>query len=85
MISLVREILARAKSSLSAARAASALPPGGEPDFVTRMAMRKAKRELPGEVEKARDAVGVASEAVVVAGAVLDVSSPHVHGAENRD
>ena len=73
VISLVREIIARAKASLVAARVESVQTPGEEPDFFTRMVVRKAKRDLPGEVDKARDAVGVASEAVVVAGAVLDV------------
>ena len=77
VISLVRQIIARAKESLAIARTQSTAVPGGESDPLVRMAMWKAKRELPDQVEKARDAVGMASEAVVVAGAVLDVFDEH--------
>lgn len=72
VIELVREVIARARTSLSTARADSQ-PPGPVTDPMVRVAMWKAKRELPGEVAKARDAVGVASEAVIVAESVLDV------------
>lgn len=72
VVELVREVIARARLSLSTARA-DAQPPGEITDPMVRIAMWKAKRELPGQVEKARDAVGVASEAVIVAESVLDV------------
>jgi len=72
VVALVREVLARAKTSLAAARTETQ-PPGEVTDPAVRFAMWKAKRELPGEVEKARDAVGVASEAVIVAESVLEV------------
>src|SRR5258708_891305 len=68
VIALIREVIARASASLAMARSESELvPPGTDPDPLVRMAMWKAKRELPGEVEKARDAVGIATEAVIVA------------------
>lgn len=73
VVTLVRQIISRAKESLAAARAESLLPPGDEQDPFVRLAVWKAKRELPGQVDKARDAVSMASDAVVVAGAVLDV------------
>jgi len=76
VIVLVREVIARAKASLSVARAAT-LPAGDVKDPLVQLAVWKAKRELPGEVEKARDAVGVASEAVIVAESVLDVFVEH--------
>jgi hypothetical protein len=74
VIALVREIIARANLSLAMARAESAdMAPGGNSDPLVRVALWKAKHDLPNEVERARDAVGVASEAVVVAGAALEV------------
>src|SRR5437660_227716 len=76
VIALIREVIARARASLAAARAASTTPEAVE-DPLARLAMWKARRELPGEIEKARDVVGVASEAVVVAGAALDVFGEH--------
>jgi hypothetical protein len=72
-IDLIREIIARARERLAAARAQSVEPDPKANDPLVRFALRKAQRDLPGEVERARDAVGVASEAVLVAGAVLDV------------
>lgn len=74
VIALIREIIARAELGLAAARVEQGTaPPTEQPDPFVRMAMWKAKRSLPEEVEKARDAVGVASEVVIVAGAALDV------------
>lgn len=76
VIVLIREVIARARTSLTAARAETQ-PKGEFADPMVRLAMWKAKRELPGEVEKARDAVGVASEAVIVAESILDVFVEH--------
>jgi hypothetical protein len=77
-IGLIREMIARANASLATARADSAVQPAtGQSDPLVSVAVWKAKRELPGEVERARDAVGIASEAVVVAGAALDVFGEH--------
>jgi hypothetical protein len=76
VIVLIREVLSRAKASLTAARAET-LPKADVSDPMVRLAMWKAKRELPGEVEKARDAVGVASEAVIVAESFFDVFVEH--------
>ncbi|MDB5313538.1 MAG: hypothetical protein JWO38_7740 [Gemmataceae bacterium] len=73
VIALIRDVIARAQAGLAAARAdPDTAPPGATPDPLVRAVVWKAKRDLPGDVEKARDAVGVASEAVVVAGAALD-------------
>jgi hypothetical protein len=73
VIALVRDVIARAQAELAAARAdPDNAAPGATPDPLVRTAVWKAKRSLPDEVEKARDAVGVASEAVIVAGAALD-------------
>lgn len=74
VIALVREIIARARGGLSVARAdpANAVT-GVQLDPVTQMVVWKAKRDLPGDVERARDAVGAASEALIVANAALDV------------
>jgi hypothetical protein len=73
VIALIREVIARARLGLTAARTESAAVPPAEPDLFVRMAMRQARRELPAQVDRARDAVGVASDALVVAGAALDV------------
>ena len=77
VIALVREVIARARQSLSLARADTQPTPGPPKDPFVNLAMWKAKRELPGEVEKARDAVNVASEAVIVAESLLDVFIEH--------
>jgi|GEM_PF-3646264 len=76
VIVLVREAIARAQASLTAARS-DVRPPGEVQDPTVRFAMWKAQRSLPAEVEKARDAVGVASEAVIVAETILDVFVEH--------
>lgn len=74
VIRLIREIIARAQAGLAAARTDPAkLTAGKEPDPLVRFALAKAKRDLPHEVERARDAVSIASEALVVAGAAVDV------------
>src|SRR5213594_1283045 len=49
VIALIREVIARARASLAAARAASTMPEAVE-DPLARLAMWKARRELPGEV-----------------------------------
>src|SRR5262249_49620459 len=78
VIALVRQVIARANDSLVTTRAESAkTTPGGNEDPLVRMAMWKARRSLPNEVERARDAVGIASEVVVVANAALDVFGEH--------
>lgn len=80
VIVLIREVIARANASLNAARSETMqLTPEAEQDPLVRMAMWKAKRDLPGEVEKARDAVGIASETVIVAGAALEVFGEQHH------
>jgi hypothetical protein len=67
-------VIARAEAGLAAARAeAASQPPAKNEDPLVRIAMAKARRELPAQVERARDAVGIASEALVVAGAAIDV------------
>jgi hypothetical protein len=77
VIKLVREVVARAKASLSTARTESQ-PAASQPvDPMVKFAMWKAKKELPGEVEKARDAVHIASEAVIIAESFLDVFVEH--------
>jgi predicted membrane-bound mannosyltransferase len=74
IIALIREVIARAEAGLAAARAeAVSQPPTKTEDPLVRIAMAKAKRDRPQEVERARDAVGIASEAIVVAGAAIDV------------
>lgn len=72
-IALIREIIARARQKLVLARVehAAVVPEPANP--LVRFALSQAKRDLPGEVDRAQDAVGIASEAVVVAGAALDV------------
>ena len=74
VITMIREVIARAQAGLVAARTdTSNMTAGKEPDPIVRFAMAKAKRDLPHEVERARDAVSIASEALVVAGAAVDV------------
>jgi hypothetical protein len=74
VITLIREVIARAEAGLEASRTSpSDMTVGKDPDPLVRFAMAKAKRDLPQEVERARDAVGIASEALVVAGAAVDV------------
>ncbi|HJZ59539.1 MAG TPA: hypothetical protein VKE74_31635 [Gemmataceae bacterium] len=71
-IGLVKEVIARADSDLVAARIASAEPAPEVSPFV-RLTIRQANRQLPADMERARDAVGLASDAMVVANAALDV------------
>ena len=73
MVALVREIIARAQAGLAAARSEPATPNGTKQDPRVQFALRKAKRDLPADVERARDAVGTASEAVIIADAALGV------------
>lgn len=73
VIALVREIIARAQAGLAAARAEPMEPAGAKQDPLVQFALRKAKRDLPADVERARDAVGTASEAVIIADAALGV------------
>jgi hypothetical protein len=75
VIALVREIIARARGGLAVARSgpADAAGAGAPLDPVMQMVVWKAKRDLPGDVARARDAVGTASEALIVAEAALNV------------
>jgi hypothetical protein len=76
VVRLVREVIARAQVSLTTSRAGFE-PAGDINDPMVRLAMWKATRELPDQVEKARDAVHIASEALIVAESVLDVFVEH--------
>jgi hypothetical protein len=71
VIGLVREAATAAEADLAAARAEAAAAP---PDRANPLA-RMAARQLSVDLDRTRDAVATASEAVVVADAVLDVFS----------
>lgn len=73
VIALVREIIARAQAGLAAARTQPVEPAGVKQDPLVQFALRKAKRDLPADVERAREAIGTASEAVIIADAALGV------------
>lgn len=69
VIELVRAVVGEAEADLAAARAEAAAAPPTRPNPLARMAVR----QLPVDLDRARDAVAVASEAVVVADAALDI------------
>src|SRR5205823_8411544 len=71
-VGLVRQVIARSRTDLLVARAAPA-DPAPPADPFTQVAVKQATKNIPGGLDRARDAVGTASEAVVVAGATLDV------------
>jgi hypothetical protein len=75
VLKLVREVVDRAEKDLERARAeAAAEPPSKEAASpIVRLTLKQASRELPGSVERARDAVAAASDAVVVADSALAV------------
>ena len=75
-------VRSEADRQLAAARTEAALHPQKENvNPLVRMVVRDQARNLPGKVEQARDAVGTASDAVVVASAALDVFAQlHVDG-----
>jgi hypothetical protein len=75
VLGLVREVVDRSQADLAQARAeAVAEPPSKDATSpIVRFTLRKASRELPGSVDRARDAVGAASDAVVIADSALAV------------
>lgn len=70
-INLVNEVIDQAERDLAEARRAPAEDPTVSP--WQRLAVNRAAGELPGGVDRAREAVGMASEAVVVADSFLSV------------
>jgi hypothetical protein len=75
-LAIVRDVLDRAGQDLAAARTEAALhPQKADVNPLVRMVVHEQARNLPGKVEHARDAVGTASDAVVVASAALSVFS----------
>jgi hydrogenase maturation protease len=71
-IGVVREIIEKAESDLAKTRSIGQLP--FQPvDPLFRITAQKASQDLAGSVERAHSAVVLASEAVVVADAALDV------------
>ena len=77
-VQIAREVIARAEVGLEQARAEASLPPPPKPaNPLVSIGLRQASRELPGRIELARDALGAASDAVVVAEAALNVLTEH--------
>jgi hydrogenase maturation protease len=75
VLGLVRHVVDRAEQDLARARAeAAAEPPSKAASSpIVRLTLRQASRELPGTVERTRDAVAAASDVVVVADSALAV------------
>lgn len=69
VIGLIRETTAQAQADLAAARAEEPAGPAARANPLARLAAR----QLSGNLDRARDAVGIASDAVVVADAALGV------------
>lgn len=73
-LAVVHDVIDRAGKDLAAARVEAAMHPRKDDvNPLVRMVVSQKARSLPGKVEQARDAVGTASDAVVVATAALDV------------
>lgn len=70
-IRLVDDVIDRAEQDLAEARAAP--PPEPNVNPLLRMTVNRAAGDLAGGVDRARDAVGIASDAMVVADAALSV------------
>lgn len=70
-LGLVREVIGKAETNLAAARLAAADDEPVNP--VLRVFARHATRDLPGGIDRTRDAIGTASDVLIVADATLDV------------
>ncbi len=71
-IALVRDVISKAEIDLEAARI-TAVSPKPPSDPFMRFVLMQANEQLPTDMERARDAVGIASETAVIAQAALDV------------
>ena len=71
-IGLVKDVIARAETDLEAARVTAAAPAPPEDPFL-RLVLGHANRQLPTDMERARDAVGIASESAVIVQSALAV------------
>jgi hypothetical protein len=72
-VNLVKDVLSRAEADVENARANATSAPAPANDPFMRLMVAQANRQLPGDMERARDAVAIASETAVVAQSAIDV------------
>jgi hypothetical protein len=72
-VTIVKDVIARAEKDLDDARKTAAPPVGPPPDPFMRLVVTQANRQLPSDMERARVAVGIASETAVVVQSALNV------------